>query len=138
MLSVLSHIAFAFSAALALSGCVGQQSHACPPGQTAMQSDTLYFGSEGSLGSMPPNAWRAFLDAEVTPRFPQGLTVWPASGQWRSEAGNIVNEASYVLNIVHPDTPAAEKALAEMTAAFKTRFRQEAVLRVRSSACVSF
>lgn len=30
--------------------------------------------------------WRAFLAAEVTPRFPDGLTVIDAAGQWRDGA----------------------------------------------------
>jgi Protein of unknown function (DUF3574). len=50
----------------------------------------LYFGvGEESGPADRPQAepisaarWRAFLDKEVTPRFPDGLTVFDAYGQW--------------------------------------------------------
>lgn len=127
-----------FSAAFVLIGCAAQQPLLCPPGQTQMLSDTLYFGTSGPKGAMSSEAWREFLDSTITPRFPEGLSVWPAAGQWKSANGTIVHEASYILNIIHPDTPANETAIAEISSAFKARFSQEAVLRVRGSACVSF
>jgi hypothetical protein len=101
-------------------------------------SETLYFGTDMPGGTVGLQAWQAFLDEAVTPAFPQGFSVWQATGQWRSEAGSLVREPSYVLNIVHPDTLALDGAVAGLAAAYKTRFRQEAVLRVKSAACVSF
>jgi hypothetical protein len=38
--------------------------------------------------------WRAFLDDEVTPRFPHGLTVLNGAGQWQGEDDEIVQEQS--------------------------------------------
>lgn len=127
-----------FLATFVLIGCTGKQPLSCPQGQTRMLSDTLYFGTTGPKGTMFPAAWREFLDTAITPRFPEGLTVWPADGQWKSDNGTIIREPSYVLNIIHPDTSANEKAIAEIVAAFKARFRQEAVLRVRDVVCTSF
>ena len=71
----------------------------------------------------------------VTPRFPQGLTTWPASGQWRANDGTLTREDSHVLNLVHDDDAATEQAVLELVDAYKTRFRQEAVLRVRTPSC---
>jgi hypothetical protein len=122
-----------------LGGCAAAGVPACGPGQQAMVSQTLYFGTEmPGGGRVEAPAWRAFLDRTVTPAFPQGFSVWTAAGQWRSDSGAIVQEPSYVLNIVHPDVPALDTAVAGIAAAYKRDFRQEAVLRVRSTACVSF
>lgn len=127
-----------FLATLVLVGCAGQQPLSCPPGQTQMLSDTLYFGTSNPKGTISPTDWRKFLDTTITPRFPEGLTVWPADGQWRSAKGSIVRESSYILNIIHSDTSINEEAIGEIVADFKAHFRQEAVLRVRDVVCTSF
>jgi hypothetical protein len=45
---------------------------------------------------------------------------------------------SYILHLVHPDDAPSETAVSELVAAYKTQFQQEAVLRVKTHACVSF
>lgn len=121
-----------------LSACVAPVSPSCPAGMGAMHSESLYFGTAGPNGSVTPEQWTAFLAETVTPRFPQGLTVLPGSGQWRSGAGEIEHEASYVVNIVHAGTATEDSLFDEVVAAYKNRFQQESVLRVRSDVCVSF
>ena len=121
-----------------LAACSGLPPGNCGSGQNAMVSESLYFGTAKPDGKVSAEDWQAFLNSVVTPRFPQGLTVWQASGQWRSNSGSIVQESSYVLNIVHPDNAATDSSVAEIVNAYKAQFRQEAVLRSRSSACVSF
>ena len=88
-------------------------------------------------GQVSAAAWQAFLNAEVTPRFPQGLSVWPVAGQWRSASGASVREPSHVLNIVHEDSPALRAAIGQIVQAYKLRFRQEAVLREQTQARVA-
>ena len=78
-----------------------------------------------------------FLRDEVTPRFPQGLTTWTASGHWRSQDGSLTREDSHVLNLVPGGDAATEQAVRELVESYKQRFRQEAVLRVKSHACTS-
>jgi hypothetical protein len=43
-----------------------------------------------------------------------------------------------VLQIIHPDAGADERAVEEIVREYRARFEQEAVLRVRATACVSF
>ena len=100
--------------------------------------ESLYFGTAKPTGVVTPTEWAEFLKSTVTPRFPQGLTVWEASGQWRGADGELVREASHVLNLVHPDDTANEKAVLEIVAAYKVQFQQEAVLRTKAHACTSF
>src|SRR4029453_1369055 len=70
---------------------------------------TLYFGRTRPKGSVSELEWQMFLRDEVTQRFPEGLTVWEAEGQWRTGAGTIDHEQSKVLLLVHPDTGAARQ-----------------------------
>lgn len=105
-------------------------------GQLAVQ-ELLYFGTETPSGHVTLEAWTQFLGEIVTPRFPDGLSAWQASGQWRSASGEVIREPSYVLSLVHPDDVAPSKAVQEIITSYKTRFRQEAVLRVKSHTCMS-
>ena len=52
---------------------------------------------------MSESEWVRFVDREITPRFPDGLTVVDAAGQWRDRASNkILREPSKVVMIVLP------------------------------------
>jgi hypothetical protein len=125
--------------ALLLAGCASLARPACPDGARPVVSDQLYFGTGKSDGGVVSAAeWSAFLRDEVTPRFPSGLTTWQAAGQWRDARGSIDHEASYVVSLVHPDDPGSEQAVRAIVADYKTRFTQEAVLRVTSAGCASY
>ncbi len=123
--------------ALTLSACATQPAPRCSAGQQPSISDLIYFGTEKPGGIVSDEEWAAFLREVVTPRFPDGLTTWRASGQWRSADGSLTREDSHVLNLVHAGDAKAEGAIGALIGEYKTRFRQEAVLRVRSDACVS-
>ena len=49
-----------------------------------------------------------------------------------------VREESHVLQLLHPDDAANEKAVRELVETYKSQFQQEAVLRIRSHTCASF
>ncbi|HEX8830701.1 MAG TPA: DUF3574 domain-containing protein [Longimicrobium sp.] len=94
-------------------------------------ADRLYFGrSIPGGGTVADSAFAVFVDSVVTPRFPDGLTIFRADGQWRGDGGRVEREQSVVIEIVHPAGPAAEGDLREIADEYKRRFRQEAVLRV--------
>ncbi len=122
---------------VSLVGCGAMTASQCSDdGRTALQ-EVLYFGTDTPSGRVTPEEWTQFLSETVTPRFPEGLSSWQASGQWRSASGEVIREPSYVLSLVHPDNPLRNKAVQEIITTYKTRFRQEAVLRVTSSSCMS-
>jgi len=101
--------------------------------------DRLYFGrSIPRGGSVSDQDWATFLAEVVTPRFPAGLTVWHADGQWRDASGRIWREPSHVLELIHADGAAAEKAIAEIIAEYRKRFAQDSVMRVHERVEVSF
>lgn len=80
-----------------------------------------------------------FVDREVTPRFPEGLTLLSGYGQFLDSQGVIEKERSTVLIILYPLTSAdASKKLDEIREVYKRDYRQESVLRVDSWSNVSF
>lgn len=102
-----------------------------------MVQDALYFGTAAPQGPVSREQFESFMRDTVTPRFPQGLTTWNASGQWRGADGDTVHEPSHVLLLVHADDAASDQAVAEIIRTYKSRFHQEAVLRVRTAGCAS-
>lgn len=111
----------------------------CPANASAMARLELYFGASRPGGASVTDAeWKEFLDAEVTPRFPDGLTVLSGYGQWRNGIGVIVQEGSRVLVVLYQPKPETETAIEAIRSAYKSRFQQESVMRIDSPSCVSF
>jgi hypothetical protein len=128
----------ALAVLLTLGACAQNPPLVCAANERAAEVDTLYFGTARPGGAVTAAEWADFIKGDVTPRFPQGLTFWEASGQWRNEAGMISQEASRVLQLVHPASAADDEALHAIMRDYKTRFQQEAVLRVRTPGCMAF
>lgn len=110
----------------------------CMPGERAMVDERVYFGTQRPGGEVSGDEWADFVDRMIAAGFPDGFTHWIAEGRWRGADGSIVRESSHVLSLAHPDDAASEAAIAAIVSAYKARFGQEAVLRVRAPACVAF
>lgn len=111
---------------------------ACRAG-AAMERLELLFGMGKRDGTTISDAdWAAFLDAEVTPRFPAGLTVLSGYGQWQGDSGNLAREASRVLLVWYKPAPDTEHKIEAIRTAYRERFSQDSVMRVDSRSCVSF
>ncbi|HET6638958.1 MAG TPA: DUF3574 domain-containing protein [Gemmatimonadota bacterium] len=122
----------ALATALLLASCAGRRpAPTADPAVALMVSDRLFFGRDIPGGGMVSDEeWASFLQEIVTPRFPQGLTVWRADGQWLDEAGRTVGEPVLVVEVLHPPGAEHDRAMAEIADEYARRFRQEAVLRV--------
>lgn len=123
---------------LSLAACGTLRTGQCAPNEQLVVNETLYFGTSMPAGVVSPEQWTEFINDVVTPRFPQGLTMWQASGQWRSAQGEQIWESSHVLTVDHPDDSRSDAAVREIMHSYKTQYHQEAVLRVRALACASF
>jgi hypothetical protein len=84
-------------------------------------------------------AWARFVARELTPRFPDGMTITDAAGQWRNpRTGTIVREASKHVEIVLAGNAGDEALLDQAAAAYKREFHQQSVGIIVRPACVSF
>ena len=112
----------------------------CRGGQKPSLVAELMFGRKiGDRIGVSEGAWGRFLDREITPRFPDGLTVFNAAGQWRDKASNrIVREPSKIVQIVLPGSDRDIARLNEIAEAYKSRFKQQSVGVIVRPACVSF
>ena len=121
---------------LSLAACSGVRVSSC---HQPLVQDVLFFGlSTPSGGQIGAEQWQNFLRTEVTPRFPAGLSVVDAAGQWRGNDGGIVQENSKVLTLAHADDKPSEAAVQAIMDAYKRQFEQEAVMRLKQRACASF
>jgi hypothetical protein len=100
----------------------------------------LLFGRDiGKRVGVSETAWRNFVAHEITPRFPDGLTIVAATGQWRDPARNrIVREPSRLVMIVLPGNSDDQARLAAVVDAYKRRFQQQSVGVILQPACASF
>ena len=146
---------FYFLAALTLAGCVRPspqpavpafptlQGDAAHPGHTAGWVDTrLYFGlgpADHPDQGVSEAQWRDFLDKEVTPRFPDGLSVEDAYGQWQGKNESAPERLrSKVLIIEYPDNAGNRTKIDAIREAWKKRTGDQSVMRVTEPADVSF
>ena len=124
-------------AAAALLAC-GDEVEPCPEGSERYAEYQLLLGRSTPGGEVSEEQWAAFLADTVTPRFPDGLTVLDAAGQWRDASGAIQRERSKVLWILAPPGDEARRLIDEISEEYERRFQQESVLRILGSACASF
>ena len=131
----------AAGALLALSGagCAVGSQLACPDGMAPFTELNIYFGQEKGDGTtVSEDEWQAFLQDTVTQRFPDGLTVTDAYGQWFDTAnGRLYQESTKLLNVLVPVdvTDASLDAARAISERYQERFDQQAVFRTALPAC---
>jgi len=124
----------------AISIFIGTPGIACDAPQRPMQQIELMFGRSiaGRL-RVGVAAWSRFLAREITSRFPDGLTVLDAAGQWQDPAsGRLVREPGKMVIIVTADDAPVGDRIAAIVAAYKQRFRQRSVGVISRSVCAAF
>jgi hypothetical protein len=116
------------------------QSLTCQGAQKPQQVAELLFGRKmGTQGTVSEGAWRRFVAREITPRFPDGLTIFDTRGQWRdADTKRIIREPSNIVMIAMPGNAEDHDRLNEIAAAYKSQFRQQSVGIIVRQACVSF
>jgi hypothetical protein len=124
---------------VAITGCsaIGK-----PLEPTSWVETRLYFGlgpSDRPGEGVDEAAWRNFLDRDVTTRFPDGLTVLDAYGQWQSPQEKVPERLrSKVLVIDYADNPENRGKIEAIRRDWKQLTGDESVLRVTMPANVSF
>lgn len=111
----------------------------CPSGFERYVEYRMFFGRGKPGGGMVSDGeWRDFLAAEVTPRFPDGLTIVDAGGQWRDGKGAIGREGAKLLIVLAEPGPDAVQRTEEIAEAYKRAFDQQSVLRAVGTVCAAF
>jgi len=113
------------------------------PGHATGWVDTkLYFGLgrvDHPEQGVSEAEWRSFLDREVTPRFPDGLSVLDVYGQWQGKDQTVPERLrSKMLVIDYPDTAENRAKVEAIRAAWKQKTGDQSVMRVTEPADVSF
>jgi hypothetical protein len=141
--------------AMALAGCAHQPVSAsvataptlagdpAHPGQTQGWVDTrLYFGlgpADNPDKGKTEAQWRAFLDKEVTSRFPDGLSVLDVYGQWQGKTQTAPERLhTKMLIIDYPDTNENREKIEAIRSAWKKITGDQSVMGVTQPADVSF
>ncbi|QWF82438.1 DUF3574 domain-containing protein [Amycolatopsis sp. CA-230715] len=106
---------------------------------TPSKRTELYFGTEKPTGGVvTPEDFENFVDKEITPAFPDGLTKFTATGQWKRGA-EIVKETTYVVVLFYPlGNRKADGEIEEIRADYKKFFDQDSVARADDTQRVSF
>ncbi|RST07594.1 DUF3574 domain-containing protein [Streptomyces sp. WAC05374] len=102
----------------------------------------LLFGTDRPDGGpdVTDAQFMAFVDREVTPAFPEGLTVQEGRGQWRESSGRIARERSYELILLYPaaEAKARDPRIERIRGAYERAFGQESVARLDERTSVDF
>ena len=109
-----------------------------PSACSERRQDRVLFGMNSPDGPVSEVQWQTFLAEVVTPRFPAGLTIYQAKGQWRGDSGQVEQEDSRAIDLIHEDSAEDRKRVVEIANEYKRRFKQEAALIVSTPARACF
>jgi Protein of unknown function (DUF3574) len=126
---------------LAAATDANAQTESCPlAGQKPMIVVQLFFGlSVPHRGPVTAKEWNSFLQQTVTPRFPEGFTVYDAYGQsWNPATRSVGREKTKVVLIAIVDTAPARAKIAEVADEYRGTFHQRSVGIVTSPSCGAF
>ena len=98
----------------------------------------LYFGLSKPNGVVTEEEFQNFINTEVTPRFPNGLTLLSGKGQFKDSTGTITIEGSKLLILFYIFDTESNSRVEQIREAYKKTFQQESVMRADEQSCVSF
>jgi hypothetical protein len=118
---------------------VAQQGNNAHVGSNWARTELFFGTSMPGGGVVSDEQFKAFLDTQITPRFPDGLTVLTGYGQFKLSTGVIQQERSFVLILLYPlSSHESNRRIEEIRTLYKARFSQESVLRADTNNAVSF
>jgi hypothetical protein len=125
-------------AALAVAACATSPPPACPAGQQRLRTAQLFLRQNPGPDQVSEAAFRQFVDEELTPRFPDGLTVLDGGGQWSGPENKLIRESAKVVLIVLPERGSPDRRIDAVRTAYRERFHQDLMMRITAPACVTF
>jgi hypothetical protein len=116
----------------------------CPipsPLQQDWTRTDLYFGLTRRDKSLISDAdFQKFIDTTVTPLFPNGFTLTPATGQYLDSQKTLHQEPTRVLTILYQSKDAQQTALKiqQITQTYCRNFNQQSVLKTTTPTTATF
>lgn len=124
--------------ALLVSACATPATTTCAAGDARTVAHMMFGRNIGDRLGVSEEAWAGFVAREITPRFPEGVSVLDMAGQWRdSDTGAVVREPSKLVVLI-VDEAEDDARIGAVADAYKAQFQQQAVGVVRYGACVAF
>ncbi len=115
-----------------LTGCTCPSLSLTQSSGQQWQESRLYFGLSLADGAVSSEQFDEFVDREITPLFPAGLTVLHATGQWQTDTAEIIKESSRVVVILHPPSVQTDDHLRQISRRYAAEFDQDSVLFTRA------
>ena len=128
------------SALMALAGCAGgprELASNCAASSQRPTAELLFARVADGAISVSESEFRRFINREVSPRFPDGLTVVNASGRWSPPAGSGIGERPKLVMIVLRGGSDDQAKLAAIRAAYQAQYHQQSVLLPTGPECIS-
>jgi hypothetical protein len=107
-------------------------------GPSSIATYVLFGRNIPAGGEVSEQQFSEFLDTQVTPAFPGGLTVFDAYGQWRNQDGTKVQQKTKVLWIVGSGSKSDSDAVHKIVDAYRDRFNGAGVLVMTSPVTAEF
>jgi hypothetical protein len=123
------------------AGHASPASAACAlPNQKAMFVLQFFFGQTQKNGQpVPEQTWTSFLQNTITPRFPDGLTVYNTYGQsMNSTTHKLTREVTKMVMIATDNTAATRTRTIQIIDAWKKTANQDSVGLMTSTSCAMF
>jgi hypothetical protein len=117
---------------LGTSAAAQRSARQTPPIFVAYLRTEMFFGMDKPTGgTVSEDEWQKFVEEVVTPRFPDGLTVDDALGQYL-DGKTLIREKSKQLILLYPRRfkTASGRKIEEIRRAYIKAFDQRSVLRV--------
>ncbi|WP_193199563.1 DUF3574 domain-containing protein [Nostoc sp. MG11] len=95
-----------------------------------IQADLFFGRNIPGGGEVSENEFQTFVDIVITPRFPAGLTIFDANGQFLNSTGTLIEEPSKVISFIFEDTLDNENSINQIIGTYLQQFNQESVLTV--------
>lgn len=129
----------AFVTVSCLGGCASLPGICIAPAQPMISAEMLFGRNIGDRVGVSEADFARFAAQEITPRFPDGLTIVDARGQYRDTGRErLIREPSKLVLLTFRDDPQKRAALGEIAEAYKIAFRQQSVLTTVRETCASF
>jgi hypothetical protein len=108
-----------------------------PHGQHLVMTELVFLTDAPNGLPVGDLDWEQFLASTVVQRFSGDVVSFNATNQYWDRTGNkLERQNAKVLMIPTDNSASSEQRIREIVAAYRSRFKQDAILRVQHLACV--